>query len=224
MNNLDENSLILSELYSNNQEKVYNKLYSLINKTEEKIFKNLINSPNLNIPKIFIYNIKHKPICNLLPDFLLKTSIYLNKNVIKCFNNCGACFLCVCFNIVYYIPSLEGKIYSFLLNYLGDYDGKILEKKSFKECCLRTANLFQDFYNKNNNEKNENKEYCKNMEKNIWSDYIQGMGRLFIDDDLVEKIKEDPEDMNYLIEKFIKDNDVFDYDKAEEFVNNIKSI
>ena len=60
------------------------------------------------------------------------------------------------------------------------------------------------------------------MKKEIWSDYIQGMGRLFIDDDLVEKIKEDPEDMNYLIEKFIKDNEIFDYNKAEEFIKNIK--
>jgi len=220
MKDMDEISLILNDLYSSNQNTVQNKLHSLLFKTEEKIFKLLISSPKLNIPKIFVNNIKNAAICKLFPDFLIKTSIYLNKNIIKCYNNCGACFLCTCFNIVTYCPSLEGKIYSFLLNYLGDYEGKILEKKSFKECCLRTTNFFIDYYN-NNNDIN-NIEYCKIMKKEIWSDYIQGMGRLFIDDDLVEKIKEDPEDMNYLIEKFIKDNEIFDYNKAEEFIKNIK--
>ena len=85
---------------------------------------------------------------------------------------------------------------------------------------LFKKNFFIDFYN-NNNDIN-NIEYCKIMKKEIWSDYIQGMGRLFIDDDLVEKIKEDPEDMNYLIEKFIKDNEIFDYNKAEKFIKIIK--
>ena len=206
---------VFKNLYSDNFLSIDKMINYLLKKCTDEEFKSIITNKQFNLVKLFTNetNIKSKKIAIFLPDLLTKISIYTHKNIIECFNNCGACFLCAIFNIIQNCPSLEGKFYSFLISYLGDYDGDILEKKSFKTCAEKTFNIFNKDLNKNDIE------YCKHMEKGEWCDYIEGMGILFINDLFVERIKENPKSINQIIEQFIKDKNCFNKINAQELID-----
>ena len=211
---------VLQNLYSDSFISIENMLNYLLKKCTDEEFKSIIKNKKFNLVQLFTKesNLKSKKIAIFLPDILTKISIYTHKNIIESFNNCGACFLCVFFNIIQNIPSLEGKFYSFLISYLGDYDGDILEKKSIKICAERTYNIFNKDLN------NNNIEYCHHMEKGEWCDYIEGMGKLFINDLFVEKIKNNPKGINQVIENFIKEKNCFNKNNADELINFVINI
>ena len=87
----------------------------------------------------------------------------------------------VIFSIVANVPLLETKLYNFIINYLGDYDGVILEKKSFMAMAKRIVGDLKD----------TNDEICERFNNNIWKDYLQATGVLFSSNEFVEKSKED---------------------------------
>jgi hypothetical protein len=62
------------------------------------------------------------------------------------------------------------------------------------------------------------------MEKGEWCDYIEGMGKLFINDLFVEKIKNNPKGINQVIEKFIKEKNCFNKNNADELINFVINI
>ena len=156
----------------------------------------LSKSIDFNLYKIYTKkaNYSVQKIALLLPDLLNKISVLKDENIFKCFNGCGGCLMTVIFLIVGNIPSLETKFYNFVINYLGDYDGMILEKNSFKKMADK---IVEDL-------KNSNEEICTRFNNSIWKDYLQATGILFSSNDFVEKSKEDSSKVNTFVEEYIR--------------------
>jgi hypothetical protein len=174
----------------------------------------LSKSIDFNLYKIYTKkaNYSVQKIALLLPDLLNKISVLKDENIFKCFNGCGGCLMTVIFLIVGNIPSLETKFYNFVINYLGDYDGMILEKNSFKKMADK---IVEDL-------KNSNEEICTRFNNSIWKDYLQATGILFSSNDFVEKSKEDSSKVNTFVEEYIKNHDGFNKENAEEIVKLLK--
>ena len=118
----------------------------------------------------------------------------------------------VIFLIVGNIPSLETKLYNFVINYLGDYDGMILEKNSFNKMASKI----------NEDLKNSDEEICSRFNNSIWKDYLQATGILFSSNDFVEKSKEDSAKVNNFVEEYIKNHDGFNKENAKEIIKLLK--
>lgn len=212
------NNSILDQLNSNDISEVEKGLnYLNKNMKPNEIMKliNLNDNKGLNLYKIFFkkQNLSSAKIASLLPPVLNKISVFKGENIFVSFNECGGCLLTILFLIVAYNPKLEEKIYNFIINYLGDYNGHLIEKKSFAICANKTKEELQE---------NENdKEYCEKLRNGNWKDYIQGMGVLFSDDTFVDKVKEDSKKVNEFVENFIKKNNAFDKNKAKELIKEI---
>ena len=118
----------------------------------------------------------------------------------------------VIFLIVANVPLLETKLYNFIINYLGDYDGVILEKKSFMAMAKRIVGDLKD----------TNEEICERFNNNIWKDYLQATGVLFSSNEFVEKSKEDSSEVNKFVEDYIKKHDGFNKGNAIEILKLLK--
>ena len=110
--------------------------------------------------------------------------------------------------IVGNLPSLESKFYNFIINYLGDYDGVILEKNSFMKMAERILNDFKE----------SECEICERFNNNIWKDYLQATGVLFSSNEFVEKSKEDSHEVNKFVEDYIKKHDGFNKENAKQII------
>ena len=174
--------------------------------------KNICSNKNYNFDLYTIFtkkrNYSNQNIASLLPDLLNKISVLKDENVFTCFNGCGGCLLTIFFLIVGNIPSLETKIYNFIINYLGDYDGVIFEKKSFN---IMAQRIVEDL-------KNSDDEICERFNNKIWKDYLQATGILFSSNEFVEKSKEDSHKVNKFVEDYIKKNDGFNKENAKEII------
>ena len=196
------NDQLINDLESNNSDKISTALNYLMLKCSNDDFISI--TKKLNLFKVFLSpsSITNKKIANYLPDLLTKKSVLTKHNIIQCFskNNCGGCFLTAIFNLSHNIPSIQQKMYSYIVNYLEDYEGVVFERKSFGEFAKRIWECF---------------------DKNDFKNYVQGMGCLFANEKFVEFVKEDPKLANHKIEEFIKENDGFDKGKAELFIKTM---
>ena len=174
----------------------------------------LSKSSQFNLYNIYTKkaNYSNQKIALLLPDLLNKISVLKDENIFTCFNGCGGCLMTVIFLIVGNIPSLETKLYNFVINYLGDYDGMILEKNSFKKMASKI----------NEDLKNSDEEICSRFNNSIWKDYLQATGILFSSNDFVEKSKEDSAKVNNFVEEYIKNHDGFNKENAKEIIKLLK--
>ena len=179
----------------------------------EKICINEEN--NFNLYNIYTKksNYINQKIVSLFPDLLNKISVLKDQNIFICFNNCGGCLMTVIFLMVGSLPSMEDKLYNFVINYLGDYNGMILEKKSFKKMADK---ILEDL-------KDSNEEICTRFNNSIWKDYLQATGILFSSDYFVEKSKEDSGKLNKLVEEYIKNHDGFNKENAKEIIKLLKT-
>ena len=118
----------------------------------------------------------------------------------------------IIFLIVGSLPSLETKFYNFVINYLGDYDGMILEKNSFKKMADK---ILEDL-------KNSDEEICTRFNNSIWRDYLQATGILFSSNDFVDKSREDSSKVNKFVEEYIKNHDGFNKENAKEIIRLLK--
>ena len=174
----------------------------------------LSKSNEFNLYKIYSKkaNYSNQKIAFLLPDLLNKISVLKDENIFTCFNGCGGCLMTVIFLIVGNIPSLETKFYNYVINYLGDYNGMILEKNSFNKMASKI----------NEDLKNSNEEICTRFNNSIWKDYLQATGILFSSNDFVEKSKENSAKVNDFVENYIKNHDGFNKENAKEIIRLLK--
>ena len=119
----------------------------------------------------------------------------------------------VIFLIVGSVSSLENKLYNYVINYLGDYEGMILEKISFKKMADK---IVEDL-------KNTEQEICTRFNNSIWRDYLQATGILFSSNDFVEKSREDSAKVNKFVEEYIKYHDGFNKENAKEIIRLLKN-
>ena len=204
---------MINKANSDNTVEVTEGLNYICKKMKSENLKNICSNKNYNFDlyKIFTKkrNYSNQNISSLLPDLLNKISVLKDENVFTCFNGCGGCLLTIFFLIVGNIPSLETKIYNFIINYLGDYDGVIFEKKSFT---IMAQRIVEDL-------KNSDDEICERFNNKIWKDYLQATGILFSSNEFVEKSKEDSHKVNKFVEDYIKKNDGFNKENAKEIIN-----
>lgn len=239
--NNDSISSFISKINNNdNSSEIEKSLLYLINSMNKDEILLLLNNNDFSLYKLFIKKIilSNAKICTLLPDLLNKIcEIKNNKNIFLFFNKgCGGCLLMTLFLIVAYNPSLEEKIYKFIIDYLGDLNGCLLEKKSFSACCLKTKNELKEEHKKkkkkkkNGEEKDKIKEeekeeveveFCEKLKEGNWKDYIQAMGVLFSDDRFVEKVKENSKEVNGFVEDFIRRNNAFDKSNAKLLIEEL---
>jgi len=209
---MDDESKILQKCYSDNIIEVEEGLNYISKKMKSENIKKILmdKDNNLNLEKIYSkkQNYTNAKISSLLPDLLNKISILKDENVILSFNGCGGCLMSIIFIIVGNCPSLETKFYNFIINYLGDYDGVIFEKKSFNIMAQKVAENFNE----------SNKEICERFNNNIWKDYLQATGTLFGSNEFVDKAKENPKKVNEFIEDYIKKHDSFNKDNAKKIL------
>ena len=204
---------IIKKANTDNLTEVEEGLNYICKKMKSNDLKNICSNKDyrFDIYKIFTkkQNFTNQKIASLLPDLLNKISVLKDENVFTCFNGCGGCLLTIFFLIVGNIPSLETKIYNFIINYLGDYDGVIFEKKSFN---IMAQRIVEDL-------KNSDDEICERFNNKIWKDYLQATGILFSSNEFVEKSKEDSHKVNKFVEDYIKKNDGFNKENAKEIIN-----
>ncbi len=206
---------MLKKLNSDKPSEVEEGLNYICKKMKSKDLKKLCQDKNSNFDLYKVYtkkqNYSHQKIASLLPDILNKISVLKDENIFTCFNGCGGCLMTVIFLIVGNIPSLETKFYNYIINYLGDFDGVILEKKSFK---IMAEKIVGDL-------KDSNEEICERFNNSIWKDYVQATGVLFSSNEFVEKSKEDSYEVNQFVENYIKKHDGFNKENAREIINLI---
>lgn len=206
------NEHLIKKLQSEDPQEVSSGLSELLKLKNQNEFKSVVSS--LDLVSIFSNknNISCFKVVNYLPDLLTKKSILSEETVIQSLtkNNCGGCFLCLLLLIVKIVPSIEAKLYSFIISYLGDYNGSLFEKKAFSLFARRIYENF-DFESKE-------KELCKRIKEGSFKDYIMGMGKLITDERFVELCKNDSKEANDEIESFIKVKDGFNYDIACELL------
>ena len=173
----------------------------------------LNKNSNFDLCKIFTkkQNYTNQNVVSFLPDLLNKISVLKDENIFTCFNGCGGCLITLFFLIVGSIPALETKIYNYIINYLGDYDGKILEKKSFM---VLAEKIVEDL-------NNSDKEICERINNKTWKDYLQATGVLFSSNEFVEKSKEDSHKVNKFVEDYIIKHDSFNKENAKEIIKLI---
>ena len=174
----------------------------------------LSKSSGFNLYKIYTKkaNYSNEKIAFLLPDLLNKISVLTDENIFTCFSGCGGCLMTIIFLIVGNIPSLEAKFYNYVINYLGDYNGMILEKNSFNKMA---GKIIEDL-------KNSNEEICTRFNNSIWKDYLQATGILFSSSDFVDKSKENSAKVNDFVENYIKNHDGFNKENAKEIIRLLK--
>ena len=203
---------MINKANSDNTIEVTEGLNYICKKMKSENLKNICSNKNYNFDLYTIFtkkrNYSNQNIASLLPDLLNKISVLKDENVFTCFNGCGGCLLTIFFLIVGNIPSLETKIYNFIINYLGDYDGVIFEKKSFN---IMAQRIVEDL-------KNSDDEICERFNNKIWKDYLQATGLLFSSNEFVEKSKEDSHKVNKFVEDYIKRNDGFNKENAKEII------
>ena len=208
---------MLNKSNSDNPEEVYEGLNYISKKLKSKDLLEIITKQSniFNLYKIFtkknIYT--NQKVAALLPELLTKVSVLKDENIFLCLNGCGGCLMTVIFLIVGNINSLGTKLYNFVINYLGDYDGMILEKTSFKKMADK---IVEDL-------KNTEEEICTRFNNSIWRDYLQATGILFSSNDFVEKSREDSAKVNNFVEEYIKNHDGFNKENAKEIVRLIKN-
>ena len=194
---------IIKKTNSDNLIEVEEGLNYICKKMKSKDLKQIVldKNSNFNLYKIYTkkQNYTNQKIASLLPDLLNKISVLKDENIFISFNGCGGCLITVIFLIVGNLPSLESKFYNFIINYLGDYDGVILEKNSFMKMAERILNDFKE----------SECEICERFNNNIWKDYLQATGVLFSSNEFVEKSKEDSHEVNKFVEDYIKKHDLF---------------
>ena len=206
---------MVNKTNSDNLKEVDEGLNYICKKIKSKDLKTICSDKNYNFDLYKIYtkkqNYSNQKIASFLPDLLNKISVLKDENIFTCFNGCGGCLMTVIFLIVGNIPSLETKFYNYIINYLGDFDGVILEKKSFK---IMAEKIVGDL-------KDSNKEICERFNNSIWKDYVQATGVLFSSNEFVEKSKEDSYEVNQFVENYIKKHDGFNKENAREIINLI---
>ena len=182
-------------------------------KLKSKDLKKILSDKEFNLYNIYTkkQNYSNQKIGSLLPDLLNKISVLKDENIFKCFNGCGGCLIALIFIIVGEVPSLETKLYNFIINYLGDYDGVILEKNSFMKMAEKIVDDLKD----------SNDEICERFNNSIWRDYLQATGVLFSSNDFVEKSKEDSHEVNEFIEDYIKKHDGFNKENAKDLLKSL---
>jgi hypothetical protein len=207
---------MINKANSNNVNEVEEGLNYICKKVKSKDFEKICLNENNNFNLYKIYtkkmNYSNQKIASLFPDLLNKISVLRDENIFKCFNNCGGCLMALIFLMVGSLPSLETKLYNFVINYLGDYDGMILEKNSFKKMADK---ILEDL-------KDSNEEICTRFKNSIWKDYLQATGILFSSNDFVEKSREDSGKVNKFVEEYIKNHDGFNKENAIEIIKLIK--
>ena len=204
---------MISKANSDNIKDVEEGLNYICKKIKSKDLKLICLDKNYNFNLYKIYskkqNYSNQKIASLLPDLLSKISVLKDENIFTSFNGCGGCLMTTIFLIVGNIPSLETKFYNYIINYLGDFDGIIFEKKAFMIMAKRIMDDLKD----------SDDEICERFNNNIWKDYVQATGVLFSSNDFVEKSKEDSYEVNKFVEDYIKKHDGFNKEKAKEIIN-----
>ena len=207
---------MLNQINSENVEEVEEGLSYICKNIKSKDLEKICSSKDnkFNLYKIFTKkaNYTNQKIAVLLPEFLNKISVLKDENIFNSFNGCGGCLMATIFLIVGNIPSLETKFYNFVINYLGDFDGMILEKNSFKKMAEKIVEDLKD----------SDEEICCRFNNSIWKDYLQATGILFSSNDFVEKSKEDSSKVNKFVEDYIKNHDGFNKENAKEIIKLIK--
>ena len=208
---------MINKSNSDNIEEVYEGLNYILKKIKSKDLSEMVNNKNsnFNLYKIFTKknNYSNPRIAALLPELLTKISVLKDENIFLCFNGCGGCLMTVIFLIVGSVSSLENKLYNYVINYLGDYEGMILEKISFKKMADK---IVEDL-------KNTEQEICTRFNNSIWRDYLQATGILFSSNDFVEKSREDSAKVNKFVEEYIKYHDGFNKENAKEIIRLLKN-
>ena len=204
---------MVNKANSDNVKKVEEGLAYISKKIKSNDLKVICSDKNYNFDLYKIYtkkdNYSNHKIASFLPDLLNKISVLKDENIFRCFNECGGCLMTVIFLIVGNVPSLETKFYNYIINYLGDYDGVIFEKKSFM---IMAGRIMEDL-------KDSDEEICERFHNSIWKDYVQATGVLFSSNDFVEKSKEDSYEVNKFVENYIKKHDGFNKENAKEIIN-----
>ena len=204
---------MISKANNDDLKEVEEGLNYICKKTKSKDLKTICSDKNYNFDLYKIYtkkqNYTNQKISSLLPDLLSKISVLKDENIFICFNGCGGCLMAIIFIIVGNIPSLETKIYNFIINYLGDYDGAILEKNAFRKMAEKITEDLKD----------SDDEICERFNNSIWKDYVQAFGALFSSNDFVEKSKDDSHKVNKFVEDYIKKHDGFNKEKAKEIID-----
>jgi len=207
---------MIDKANSDNIEEVEEGLNYICKKIKSKDFEKIClnENSNFNLYKIFTKksNYSNQKIASFLPELLNKISVLRDENIFLCFNNCGGCLMSIIFLIVGSLPSLETKFYNFVINYLGDYDGMILEKNSFKKMADK---ILEDL-------KISDEEICTRFNNSIWRDYLQATGILFSSNDFVDKSREDSSKVNKFVEEYIKNHDGFNKENAKEIIKLLK--
>ena len=204
---------MISKANSDNIKDVEEDLNYICKKIKSKDLKLICLDKNYNFNLYKIYskkqNYSNQKIASLLPDLLSKISVLKDENIFTSFNGCGGCLMTTIFLIAGNNPSLETKFYNYIINYLGDFDGIIFEKKAFMIMAKRIMDDLKD----------SDDEICERFNNNIWKDYVQATGVLFSSNDFVEKSKEDSYEVNKFVEDYIKKHDGFNKEKAKEIIN-----
>ena len=207
---------MLNKINSDKIEDVEEGLIYICKKIKSKDLEKICSSKdnNFNLYKIFTKkaNYTNQKIAVLLPELLNKISVLKDENIFNSFNGCGGCLMGVIFLIVGNVPSLETKFYNFVINYLGDFEGMILEKNSFKKMAEKIVEDLKD----------SNEEICCRFNNSIWKDYLQATGILFSSNDFVDKSREDSSKVNKFVEDYIKKHDGFNKENAKEIIKLIK--
>ena len=191
---------IIKKANSDNLNEVEEGLNYICKKMKSNDLKKICSNKDygFDIYEIFTkkQNYTNPKIASLLPDLLNKISILKDENIFMCFNGCGGCLITVIFLIVGNVPSLQTKLYNFVINYLGDYNGAIFEKNSFMKMAEKIVDDLKE----------SDDEICGRFNNSIWKDYLQATGDLFSSNEFVEKSQEDSTKVNTIIEDFIKKN------------------
>ena len=207
---------MLNQINTDKVKEVEEGLNYICRKISSKDLKKICSSEDnkFNLYKIFTKkaNYTNQKIAVLLPEFLNKISVLKDENIFNSFNGCGGCLMAVIFLIVGNLPSLETKFYNYVINYLGDFDGMILEKNSFKKMAEKIVEDLKD----------SDEEICCRFNNSIWKDYLQATGILFSSDDFVEKSREDSAKVNKFVEDHIKNHNGFNKENAKEIIKLIK--
>ena len=196
----EETKNIIKKANSDNLNEVEEGLNYICKKMKSNDLKNICSNKDygFDIYKIFTkkQNYTNQKIASFLPDLLNKISILKDENIFMCFNGCGGCLITVIFLIVGNVPSLQTKLYNFVINYLGDYNGAIFEKNSFMKMAEKIVDDLKE----------SDDEICGRFNNSIWKDYLQATGELFSSNEFVEKSQEDSTKVNKIIEDYIKKN------------------
>ena len=196
----EETKNIIKKANSDNLNEVEEGLNYICKKMKSNDLKNICSNKDygFDIYKIFTkkQNYTNQKIASFLPDLLNKISILKDENIFMCFNGCGGCLITVIFLIVGNVPSLQTKLYNFVINYLGDYNGAIFEKNSFMKMAEKIVDDLKE----------SDDEICGRFNNSIWKDYLQATGELFTSNEFVEKSQEDSTKVNKIIEDYIKKN------------------